>query len=34
MSKDLVEDFDENPTTVSGSGLNPRRLIDARSSQE
>lgn len=25
MSRDLVDDFDENPTTVSGSGLNPRR---------
>ena len=35
MSRDLVEDFDENPTTVSGSGLNHiRPRIDARSSME
>jgi len=35
MSKDLAEDFDENPTTVSGSGLPARKLrIDANSLQE
>lgn len=35
MSKDLVEDFDENPTTVSGSALNNKIVkIDARSQEQ
>lgn len=36
MSKDLVDDFDENPTTVSGYPENHgrRHRMEARSNQE